>query len=248
MRIVCPACKGLDVRRSASRGTTGSLRRLLFPLYRCRTCRRRFSLVSKNLYYLGLTVVCAVFLSILGWMLLDASLGKHTIAPADAQLRSRFLELTKLASADDAGAQYKLARMYRHGDGVVPDSKEEHKWLQRSAEHGNVDAQYELGMILREGKGVVQDYDAGLKWLKLAANRGNAEAQHELGLVYFSGKGVAQDYVEAYIWLNLAAAGGATAAARTRDTVMRLLPASDLAAAQTRARRLSESISTARAP
>jgi TPR repeat protein len=183
----------------------------------------------------------------LTWSLLSAVANKHEEGSAVSSADNRFVELSKLAGSDDPVAQYRLARMYRYGDGVAQDSQQERTWLERAANRGNTDAQFELGMVMREGKGVIQDSDGGLKWLRMAANGGNADAQNEVGLMYFSGRGIPQDYVAAYVWLNLAAAGGVIAAARTRDTVMRLLSPADVAAAQLQARQLSEAQSRASA-
>jgi hypothetical protein len=237
----CPACKSLDVRRSASVRTGGALRRFLFSMYRCRECRQLFPVRSRHSYYTALIVGCTMFIGVVGGILIARVTAQHHELPATAaQSERRFVELVRLAGNDDPVAQYRLARMYRYGDGVAQDTQEEWKWLQRAAQRGNTDAQFELGMLLREGKGVVQDFDGGLKWLRMAANAGNPDAQHELGLMYFAGRGIAEDRSAAYVWLNLAAAGGVIAAARTRDSVMRLLSPAEVAAAQAQARSLSE--------
>jgi TPR repeat protein len=181
-----------------------------------------------------------MFLAVGGWILITEVKAPHEAVTTAPQSERRAAELVTLAGKDDPVAQYRLARMYRYGDGVAQDRKEEWKWLERAAQSGNTDAQFELGMLLREGKGVVQDFDAGLNWLRLAASAGNPEAQHELGLMYFTGRGIKEDHVAAYVWLNLAAAGGVIAAGRSRDAVMRLLSPAEVAAAQAQARQLSE--------
>ena len=209
-------------------------------MYRCRQCSERFEVRSRQSYFTALILGCTAFLAVLGWILITGLAAQHEQPLTAGQTERRFSDVVRLAQTDDAVAQYKLARMYRYGDGVAQDRQEEWKWLERAAQHGNTDAQFEIGMLLREGKGVVQDFDAGVKWLRTAANGGNADAQHELGLMYFAGRGIPQDYSAAYVWLNLAAAGGVIAAARTRDSVMRLLSPAEVAAAQAQARRLSE--------
>lgn len=246
IRRTCPACKSLDVRRSEGRASQSLFSRLFFSAYRCRTCRQRFFVISRSIYYGAALLGVALVFGVFGWTLVGSVAHKREGGPPAVAQVNRFMELTKLAQAGNAVAQYKLARMYRYGDGVTQDPTEENRWMERAAKLGNTDAQFELGMILREGKGVIQDYDEGLKWLEKAARGGNSDAQHELGLIFFAGRGVAQDQVQAYVWLNLAAAGGATAAARTRDSVMRLLSPAELAAAQSQARRLSEAIPRAK--
>jgi TPR repeat protein len=213
---------------------------VFFSLYRCRTCRQRFSVISRNTYYAAVVVSLGIVLGVVGWSLKASLKAKFSDPPIAAVPEARFVELASLAGKDDAVAQYKLARMYRYGEGVAQNKSEAWTWLQRAAEHGNTDAQLEVAMIMLEGRGVIQDHEGGLKWLRNAADGGNPDAQHELGLMYFAGQGVPQDHVKAYVWLNLAAAGGVIAAARTRDTVLRLLSPAQLAEAQSQARRYNE--------
>ena len=64
----------------------------------------------------------------------------------------------------DVVAQYKLARMYLNGEGVLRNYKEGLKWIRLSAEQGYLYAQNEMGLIYQEGKKVSQDYVEALKW------------------------------------------------------------------------------------
>jgi hypothetical protein len=141
---------------------------------------------------------------------------------------------------NDATAEYKLSHMYANGTGIGGDRREAQKWLERAADHGNIDAQYELGNALREGLGVVQDYERAVKWLQLAAANGNADAQYALGQMHRAGMGVPADNAKAYMWFNLAAAQDVAGAVAQRDAVLRYLTADQVVEAQTEARRLSQ--------
>jgi TPR repeat protein len=123
---------------------------------------------------------------------------------------------------------------------VPQNEKERVAWLERSAEHGNVEAQYEMGMALRYGRGVIQDYARAATWLERAALGGHGLAQFELGLMYRGDAGIETDNVKAYTWLNLAAAQGIIGADAAREIVLRKLSPAEIAEAQGQARRLSE--------
>jgi TPR repeat protein len=130
--------------------------------------------------------------------------------------------------------------MYANGDGVDGNKQQALVWLERAAEHGNIEAQYEFGNALREGFGIVQDYQRAAKWLQLAAEHGNADAQYALGQMYRGGMGVPPDNARAYMWFNLAAAQEVAGAAAQRDLVLRLLTSAQVLEAQAEARRLSQ--------
>src|SRR5688572_10725308 len=185
MQRRCPACGSSDIRRSSSPSSGGVVRNFIYSAYRCRACRERFPVVSRNVYAAAIVACAGVLMAVVSWTLLNAIDSTSDVSlPVAAAPENRFHELAKLAEKDDAVAQYKLARMYRYGEGVSQDTSASWRWLERAAHQGNVDAQFEVAMILREGKGVVQDFEQGLKWLRLAAEGGNPDAQHELGLMY----------------------------------------------------------------
>ena len=217
-----------------------TLRHLFVSPYRCRDCRTRFWVLSRNSYYFAALSAGLIFLIILAWnahMLLDMPSDQNE---TQVQGTARIDELLKLAEKEDAGAEYELARMYASGQGVQESWQEEQKWLERAASHGNVPAQYEYGVALRDGRGTVQDYQAARKWMQLAAEGSNASAQFALGQIYRAGLGTPIDNVKAYIWLNVAAAQGVPGAVAARDAVLPRLSAAELQEAQVESRRLSE--------
>jgi TPR repeat protein len=237
----CPSCKSHNARRSAVRASEITFRHIFFSPYRCRECRFRFWVISRNVYYFAGVVAIAMGLGAVAWHLgswLDSA-AEPTDPPPGAAV-PRLAELVKLAEANDATAEHELAKLYGVGAGVPASPKEEHHWLERAARHGDVEAQYELGLALREGRGTIQDFDAARKWLQSAAEGGNGKAQYALGQLYRAGMGTPVDNVKAYVWLNVAAAQDVPGAGSARDSVLGHLSAPDLLAAQAEARRMSE--------
>jgi TPR repeat protein len=116
---------------------------------------------------------------------------------------------TKQANEGDNEAQYNLALIYHHGEGVLQDYKQASYWYKKAAEQGLAEAQYNLASLYYYGEGVLQDYKQASYWYKKAAEQGVAEAQYNLALRYDSGnKGVLQDYNQAIYWLKKAAKQG----------------------------------------
>ena len=76
------------------------------------------------------------------------------------------------ANQGDANAQFNLALMYKHGEGVPQDFKQAIQWYTKAAEQGDVDAQYNLALMYKNGEGVLQDYMIAYAWFNLAAFQG----------------------------------------------------------------------------
>jgi hypothetical protein len=236
----CPRCGSFNVRRSSVRISRASPAEVFRSPYRCRNCGERFSVASRNVYYvvamLGAMIVAGavgqVFSS--GWDLWPSK--REPAALVTGELASTI----KRAESGDTAAERQLAQMYAVGDGVPRNEKEAARWLERAAGHGDAESQYEMGVALREGRGTVQDDAGAFAWLQRAADAGNARAQFELGRMYFLGAGIPADKIRAYTWLNLAAAQGAIGAASLRDVVRGQLTTDEISGAQADARRLSE--------
>jgi len=237
----CPSCKSHNARRSSVRASEITFRHIFFSPYRCRECRTRFWVVSRNVYFLAGIIGIAMGMGAIVWQLgaWFESVGEGVDPPKTVAV-PRLPELLKLAEGNDATAERELARIYGTGAGVPVSPREEHKWLERAARHGDVEAQYELGLALREGRGTVQDFDEARKWLQRAAESGNANAQYALGLMFRNGTGIPIDSMRAYVWLNVAAAQGVSGAASARDSVLTRLTSAELLEAQAEARRMSE--------
>lgn len=242
MQRKCPACGRLNARRSSVRAYELTPRHIFFSPYRCRDCRHRFWVVSRNMYYLAAIVGGALVTGAVTWNL-------RTImdTPASAPQRAtpdegQFADAVRRAERNDGDAEYEVAFMYSHGYGVAKSEIEARKWLERAATDGNVAAEFELGIALRDGRGGVQDYERAVKWIQRAAESGNGQAQFALGNMYRSGTGVPVNNIKAYVWLNVASARGVYDAAIVRDAVLGRLSPLEVIEAQAEARRLSETL------
>ena len=114
----------------------------------------------------------------------------------------------KLASDNDAFAQYRLGSMYDFGEGVVEDKEQAVKWYAKSAEQGNTLGQYSLGEAYYIGEGVGQDLQVAYGWILKSAKQGYVDAQSFLGYLYDYGHGVEQNAEQAAVWYLKAAEQG----------------------------------------
>ena len=129
------------------------------------------------------------------------------------KLISRYKEILPKAQAGDIDAQFAIASMLEHGDGVKMDVRASVEWYQKAAEQGHSDAQFHMGWLYANGLGLRQDYHAAAKWYRLAATfNNNPQAQFRLGELYFNGRGVENDYGKAIEYYTRAATQGHAAA------------------------------------
>ncbi len=105
-------------------------------------------------------------------------------------------------------AQYSLAMMYLHGQGVERNYREASDHLISAAEQGHAGAQYNLGVLYFEGQGVRHDYQKALKLFERAAAQGHQEAKYSLGMVHLREQGVKHDYRKELHYLIRAAERG----------------------------------------
>lgn len=110
--------------------------------------------------------------------------------------------------------KYKLAKLYRDGDGLPKDPAKAVQWFTKAAEAGHAKAQYQLGLCYQDGFGVTQNVQEAMKWYIKSAEQGNGNAMEKLGFMYWTGEGGQTNYIEAYKWLSLAAAEGEGKAAK----------------------------------
>jgi len=156
--------------------------------------------------------------------------------------------LRRAAEGGDVIAQGLLGSWYYHGMMGLPQNYHEaEKWLRRGAEQGDLLAQGYLGSMYYRGEGVTQDYSEAAKWLRPAAEQGWISAFAELADLYAKGYGVKQDYMLAHMWFNLATESAynssitanrdsAARLAALRDSVARIMTATQIAEAQRLAR------------
>ena len=84
---------------------------------------------------------------------------------------SALKEWRPLADQGYADAQWALASMYHHGDGVQQNYQSAFKWYKLAAEQGNAIAQNSLGEMYRQGQGVNQDRIRALMWFNVYASK-----------------------------------------------------------------------------
>jgi uncharacterized protein len=142
-------------------------------------------------------------------------------------------QLTTLADAGDAPAEYDLGVMYEEGIGVTKDAERAVAFYRKAADQDYAEAQELLGIKYANGLGVPKDMSQAVNWYRKAAEHGVADAQYDLGIMYEFGDGVPKDLVTAYMWVNLAAARGHNGHyPKARDEIESLMTPSQIADAQ----------------
>lgn len=148
----------------------------------------------------------------------------------------------KAAAKGMAPAQYRLGAMYFKGSGVARDYTQAFHYLKEAGDQEYTAAQANLGILYSEGLGVTQDYEKAAKYYLAAANKGVALSQSNLAELCFYGCGVPQDYSVAYQWYWIAESSGDWKAKSRLEELRRILPASKLSQAETRARNIRKKI------
>lgn len=149
-------------------------------------------------------------------------------------------EWQRLAVKGHTKAQFNLATMYAHGQGVSRDYANAIRWYRSAALRGDAESQAELAHYYFLGRGVKQDLREANEWSRIAAKAGIARAQHLLGVIYATGQGAPQDYVQAHVWFSLASAQGDKNATKSLKEVAKRMTPNDVL----KARRLSQKIET----
>lgn len=104
------------------------------------------------------------------WLTAGDKRGSASLALGDYQ--TALQELQPLARQGNANAQFKLAQMYRLGEGIPQDNAEAAKWYGRAAKQGDSISQYNLGRFYAMGEGVPKDVVMAYMWFNLAAASG----------------------------------------------------------------------------
>jgi len=141
-------------------------------------------------------------LTILGLRALDGTGGAAVSLP-DAV---RFL--TQAAEKGQAMAQYRLATLYEHGQGVAADPVQAAHWYETAAAQGNRKAMHNLAISFADGATGKKDMAEAARWFAKAAALGLSDSQFNLAVLYETGAGVPQSLADAYKWYAIAAASG----------------------------------------
>ncbi|HHO77080.1 MAG TPA: sel1 repeat family protein [Deltaproteobacteria bacterium] len=104
------------------------------------------------------------------------------IDPDREEITSEHVEkYTQKAGQGDVDAQYNLAIMYYHGEGVERNLEEALYWFHKAAEQDDTEAQYNLGFMYGRGEGIRRDQEQSMQWFMKAAQQGHAGAQEIVG-------------------------------------------------------------------
>ncbi|MBS0543495.1 MAG: sel1 repeat family protein [Proteobacteria bacterium] len=117
--------------------------------------------------------------------------------------------LRRAAGAGLPQAQYVLAQLYDHGNGVPRSLTTAEEWYRRAAEQGHVEAQIALATMYFVGTPVAApDYEKAARWYLAAARAGEPGAQFLVADMYDKGYGLPHDKRLAAHWYRVAARQG----------------------------------------
>jgi hypothetical protein len=127
-------------------------------------------------------------------------------APVSLPEAVRYLK--KAAEGGNAVAQFRLASLYEHGDGVTTDLANARHWYELSANQGNRKAMHNLAVFYSSGAAGERDLRQAAYWFAEAASLGVTDSQFNLAFLYEHGYGVTKSLVEAGKWYSIAARSG----------------------------------------
>jgi TPR repeat protein len=158
----------------------------------------------------GMAAVLAILMLTMGATIPPARAGfdEAAAALARADWATALKELTPLAEAGNAAAQYNLGSMYRRGDGVPVDYSSARQWFEKAAAQELPEAELALGDLYARGQGVMKSLPTAADWYRKAAQHGNARAMNNLGAMAANGDGMKADPAEALTWFTAAANKG----------------------------------------
>jgi antitoxin component YwqK of YwqJK toxin-antitoxin module len=110
-----------------------------------------------------------------------------------------------LAEAGNAEAQYQIAIMNEHGEGIPENKIAAQNWMKRAAEQHHPKAQQILGNYLFHGTAGEVDKQQSYAWMLAAAENGVIQAQRETAMNLLDGEGVKKDQRRAIYWFSVAA-------------------------------------------
>jgi uncharacterized protein len=153
-------------------------------------------------------------------MLLGAAYLSGTKLSKDPQLASKYLLEAAQQQHVDTGlqssralAQYWIALMYEHGNGLEKSHDKAIEFLQMAANNGSSPAQYDLAALYNEGTGgIAMDKVHACELFEKAADQGHVRAMHNAGYCYQVGIGGKKDNSKAIGYYTKAAEAGSTRA------------------------------------
>lgn len=115
---------------------------------------------------------------------------------------------SRAAGGGNTDADYALAELYRHGQGVAQNDAKAMDLMRKAADERNVDAQVEYAIALFNGEGTPKNEALAAKYFLAAAAEGNPVAQNRVARMLAAGRGVPKNMIEAMKWHVLARAAG----------------------------------------
>jgi len=131
--------------------------------------------------------------------------------------------IRKQAAIGDPEAQFSLALMLEHGDGVQQDKQEAVTWFTRAAEKNLAGACLYLALKYEYGSSVDQDLTKAAYWYRKAAFQGWPSAQYFLGMLYLLKKDIPENKVKAFTWLSISAGHDYPDAEEEKNKILPLL-------------------------
>ena len=127
-------------------------------------------------------------------------------APVSLPEAVRYLK--RAAEGGNAVAQFRLASLYEHGDGMTADLANARHWYELAARQGNRKAMHNLAVFYSSGAAGERDLRQAAYWFAEAASLDVTDSQFNLAFLYEHGHGVAKNLVEAGKWYSIAARSG----------------------------------------
>ena len=162
-----------------------------------------------------------VALGLAGFCLAVAQGLAQPSTPASAETLAN--RLGQAIDAGDANAAFRLAELYRSGDGELPVDLPKAVSLYKTAARlgSHPMAMNTLGLLYEQGWGVKASQALALAWYGKAARAGSAMALANLGKIHARGDGVLQDYRLAVVELKKAAGDWVTVRVPAADVGVR---------------------------
>lgn len=159
-------------------------------------------------------ITLAILILVLGLAGVAASELDDAVAAAHrGEYATALRQLSPLANAGDARAQFDIGFMHAHGWGVHANPADAIAWYRKAADQGLQIAQHFLGMAYLNGEGVQAEDTEAARWFARAAAQGFPQAQYMLGLMTADGRGVPKDLVQGYAFMVIAGRAGVRSAA-----------------------------------
>lgn len=161
-------------------------------------------LFSRHVLGTFIVLTCVFFSNTLQSASLDYA--KHVIA---AKQYAHAVTILRPFLADNAEAQYLMAKMHQEGGGgIAKNTKLAINWYAKAAEHNYPPAAFALGQLFERSPDVPRNYIQARRWYEIGARLKHPKSQFAFALMLLEGRGGVADVVEGLAWLDLAIKAG----------------------------------------